>query len=63
MILSMLRKVFDPKYSDRAVEEIQADTKRKLEDTTVVAEKHAALLKKNGVMMRIYIATGGDHGD
>lgn len=62
-IFRTIRKIFDTRYTDREIQSIQADTTKKLEDTSTVAKRHVELLKKNGVMMQIYIATGGDHHD
>lgn len=61
MIFRTIRKIFDPKYTDMKVEAIKDQNRKVFEDTDRVAKRHVNLLKKDGIMMRIYIASGGDH--
>lgn len=61
MIFRLLRKIFDPRYTDKKVDKLNDASKKVFDDTAKVAKRHADLMKKNGVMMQIYIVTGGDH--
>jgi len=56
-----LKKLFVPHYSDRKVEAIHRETEKSLTETAEVSKRYNALLKKNGVTMRIAIVAG--HGD
>lgn len=46
--------------TDTKAAEIAADNEQKLRETAIAAKKLRDLLKKNGVTLQIYIATGGD---
>jgi hypothetical protein len=59
--MDRLKMLFVPKYTDRKVEAISSETERLLAEAAVTAARYNRLLKKNGVTMRIAIATG--HGD
>lgn len=62
-IIELLRKVLLPSYTDKRVDEINAENKKAFDDTAETAKRHAELLRKNGVTLRIFIAAGGDkHG-
>lgn len=59
-MISVLKKLFG-KDTDRRVTHITTTQIHKpLEEAGISAEKLTKLLKKNGVTMQIYIATGGD---
>lgn len=59
-MLSLFRKLFT-KDVDRQVDAIFDDEIAKpLQDSAKSARSLATLLKKNGVTLQIYIATGGD---
>jgi predicted sulfurtransferase len=58
--MTLLKKLFTQKATDQRVDAIYEDVTHKLEDTAKVAKRHRDLLQKNGVTLRIYIATGGD---
>lgn len=63
-MMSFLKKLLFPGETDRKVEAIQAESKAMLEDAERMAKRHNDLLRKNGVTLRVYIATGGDkHGN
>lgn len=47
--------------TDQKVHDIHEDTDKILKDTAKEAKQLRDLLRKNGVTMQIYIATGGDH--
>jgi len=57
----LLKKLFLPKVTDRKVDTIFVKAKSELENTSRTARRHEELLKKNGFMMGIYIASGGDN--
>lgn len=57
---TMLRKLFT-NDTDRQVAEIYKDAKKDFDSTAKIAKGHRDLLRKNGVTMQIFIATGGDH--
>jgi predicted DNA binding CopG/RHH family protein len=59
-IKEMFKKIFTNK-TDAKVDELNRQSLKKIDDSARVAKRHAELLKKNGVGMRIFIATGGDH--
>lgn len=61
-IKEMFKRLFTNK-TDKKVDELNRQSLQKIQDTGLVAKRHAALLKKNGVSMRIFIAAGGDHHD
>lgn len=54
-----LRKIFS-KDIDREVSVITNENSRVLKEAGKAIGKHRDLLKKNGVTMPIFIATGGD---
>lgn len=56
-----LKRLLIPHYTDKKVAAIHKETEEALTKTAVVSERYNKLLKKNGVTMRIAIATG--HGD
>lgn len=56
-----LKMLFVPKYTDKKVEAISHETEKLLAEAAKTAARYNRLLKKNGVTMRIAIATG--HGD
>lgn len=56
-----LKRLFIPKYADKQVEAIYDEAKKNLNESTETIARYNALLKQNGVVMRIAIATG--HGD
>jgi hypothetical protein len=60
-MIDRLKMLFIPKYTDKKVEAISSETERLLAEAAVTAARYNRLLKKNGVTMRIAIATG--HGD
>ena len=55
------KRLFIPHYSDRKVDAIHKETEKSLTETAEVSRRYNALLKKNGVTMRIAIVAG--HGD
>lgn len=61
-IKEMFKRLFTNK-TDRQVDKLNQESLQKIQATGLVAKRHADLLKKNGVSMRIFIATGGDHHD
>lgn len=63
-MMALLKKLFTHKATDQKVDAIYKDVSHKLEDTAKVAKSHRDLLQRNGVTLRIYVATGGDrrHG-
>jgi hypothetical protein len=60
-MLHLLKKLFLPSYTDKEVASINDESKRILHESDVRVKRHNQLLAKNGVTLRIYIATGGDH--
>lgn len=60
-IMDRLKMLFVPKYTDKKVEAISGETERLLAEAAKTAARYNRLLKKNGVTMRIAIATG--HGE
>lgn len=60
-MLKTLKKIFFPSVTDNKVAAIQQESRAMLEEASKTAQRHKALLEKNGFTMRIYIATGGDH--
>jgi hypothetical protein len=60
-IMESLKMLFVPKYTDKKVDAINLETQKLLADAAKTAARYNRLLKKNGVTMRIAIATG--HGD
>lgn len=60
-MFNTLKKILFPSITDKRVATINADSKQMLQHATVRAKRHNDLLAKNGVTLRIYIATGGDH--
>jgi hypothetical protein len=61
-MMNLLKKLFFPSATDRQVKSINAESKAMLEDSNQMARRHIELLKKNGVTLRVYIATGEKHG-
>lgn len=61
--MNFLKKLFTNE-TDRKVAEIQAHNEKIAKETSKAALDLKRLLKKNGVTLQIYIATGGDkhHG-
>lgn len=61
--MNWLKKLFTNE-TDRKVAEIQAHNEKVAKDTAKAASSLTRLLKKNGITLQIYIATGGDkHGN
>lgn len=60
-IVESMKRLFFPKYSDKQVDAIYKGTKKDLDESAEVIARYNALLKKNGVVMRIAIAAG--HGE
>lgn len=56
-----LKRLFLPHYTDKKVDAINAEAHRSLNESGETIARYNALLKQNGVVMRIAIATG--HGD
>lgn len=52
---------FMNKKTDEKVEAILKETSETTKDTAKVAKELRDLLKKNGVTLQIFIATGGEH--
>ncbi len=62
-MLNMLKRLFLSRPTDEKVAAINEERRAILQDVSKVAKRHRDLLKKNGVALQIYIATGGDkHG-
>lgn len=61
MILKTLRKIFDPKVTDKKVKAISKEANDVIKDASKRIQSHNDLLKKNGVTLRIFIASGGHH--
>lgn len=59
-MLHMLKRLFLAKPTDQTVDRINSESRAVLEDTSTVSKRYRDLLKKNGVALQIYIATGGD---
>lgn len=53
-----LKRLFIPKYADKQVEAIYDEAKKHLNDSTETIARYNRLLKRNGVVMRIAIASG-----
>lgn len=58
--MKLLVKLFTHK-TDKIVEEIHEKNRQDLKAASKEAKALKDLLKKNGVSMQIFIATGGDH--
>ena len=59
--MKTLRKLFDPRVTDEKVGAIHAEANAIVEKSSQQFKSTNDLLKKNGVTLRIYIATGGGH--
>jgi hypothetical protein len=60
---NLLKRLFSPKYTDKKVAAIHAETKKILDSASETSKRQKELLEKNGLSMLIVIATGGDkHG-
>lgn len=60
-IVEMMKRLLLPGYTDKKVKAINRESQEILAESAVVAKRYNALLKKNGVTMRIAIAAG--HGE
>lgn len=58
--MSLLKKIFTNK-TDQQVAQIQAENQKMAKEASKEARALRNLLRKNGVTLQIYIATGGDH--
>lgn len=61
MILKTIKRLIFPSVTDNTVKEIQESSKVELDVASHKIKSHNDLLKKNGVTLKIFIATGGDH--
>ncbi len=61
MILKTLKKLFLSRITDSQVDAINAESESILDVASQKTQSQIDLLKKNGVTLRIFIATGGDH--
>lgn len=57
-IVEDLKRLFIPHYTDKKVQAIHEETEKSLTETAEVSKRYNALLKKNGVTMRIAIVAG-----
>lgn len=57
--MKRLLKLLFTKQADREVKAIHATSDKILKDTAYEAKQLRDLLKKNGITMQIYVATGG----
>ena len=56
-----LKRLFLPHYTDKTVDAINEESHKSLDESGKTIARYNALLKKNGVVMRIAIAAG--HGE
>lgn len=62
-MLETLKRILFPSRTDRVVKKYNDESEAMLKEAARVAKSHRDLLRKNGVALQIYIATGGDkHG-
>lgn len=59
--IESLKRLFVPHYTDKKVAAIHTENQKLFTESAVVAERYNKMLKKNGVTMRIAIASG--HAD
>lgn len=59
-VINMLRKIFDPRYTDKKVDSINKKSVKKIEDATKAAKQHIDLHRRDGIAYRIVIAIGGE---
>lgn len=60
-MMKLLKKILFPSETDERVRSINRESTEMLNNAEEKARRHNELLKRNGVTLRIYIATGGDH--
>lgn len=60
-MMATIKKLIFPSYTDREVEKISRKNHQVFKETTKVARRNSALLKKNGVTLQIILSAGADH--
>lgn len=62
-MMRLLRKLFSSETDKRVDQIFEDDIRKPLQESTKAGDDLTALLKKNGVTLKVFIATGGDkHG-
>jgi hypothetical protein len=60
-IMTLLRKIFSPKYTDRTVDEITTENTRKMREAAASLDKDTKRIRGGEVDigLKVWIATGG----